>query len=113
MSSFKITPEQVEFYEREGYLLIKHHGFANPADLQKWTQEVMHWPLETGKWMPYLEINTRGEQQIMRTEKFVDYHDGFRSLLCGPEVLTMLKTLTGKVSLGETKVKRKVKRLTV
>ena len=42
----------------------------------------------------------------MRTKKFVDYHNGFRSLLCGPEILTMLKTLTGKVSLGETKTKK-------
>jgi len=104
MSSFNLTPEQINFYETEGYLVIKDHGLVDPADLQKWTDEIMHWPAETGKWMPYNEVNTRGEKQIMRTEKIVDYHDGFRALLCGPEVLNILKSLTGKVSFGNTNV---------
>ncbi|KAI1091277.1 hypothetical protein F5B19DRAFT_493505 [Rostrohypoxylon terebratum] len=46
--------------------------------------------------MPYDEVNTQGERQIMRTEKVVDYHAPLRELLCGDATFSLLKQLTGK-----------------
>jgi 2-aminoethylphosphonate dioxygenase len=90
----------VEQYRRDGYLLLRtaDHNLVNPQDLQRWTREVKEWPAEKGKWMPYHEVNTSGQRQLMRTEKFVDYHDGFEKLLCGQAIAKILKDISGDVS---------------
>lgn len=91
----------VEQYHCEGYLLLRatEHGLVAPSDLQQWTREVREWPAEKGKWMPYHEVNTSGQRQLMRTEKFVDYHDGFNRLLCGDAIAAILKEISGEVSV--------------
>jgi hypothetical protein len=71
---------------------------VSPRDLQAWTGEVRDWPREKDKWMPYDEINAKGERQLMRTENFVDYHDRFRGLLYGEPIGEILKQLSGDVS---------------
>ncbi|KAK6538331.1 hypothetical protein TWF694_011209 [Orbilia ellipsospora] len=104
-----ISANQKEFYEEEGYLVLKNPNLYDISELQLWTQQVLLWPKETGKWMPYYEINEQGEKQLMRTEKIVDYHDGFRGLLCGDTVLSLLKSLIGKdVVLFKDKINYKL-----
>ncbi|KAI0468404.1 hypothetical protein F4859DRAFT_524348 [Xylaria cf. heliscus] len=96
-----LSADQVAFFEREGYLTLRaeEHGLADPSDLARWTDEVFQWPLEKGKWMPYDEINTKGERQIMRTEKITDYHAPLAKLLCGDAAFSIIKQLTGKDAL--------------
>jgi hypothetical protein len=47
--------------------------------------------------MPYDEINIKGERQLMRTERFIDYHPEFKSLVCGEQLAEILKALSGDV----------------
>lgn len=96
-----LTPEQVASYHEEGYLLLRaaEHDLVTPTELKEWTEEVAHWPQERGKWMPYNEINSAGEPQLMRTENFADYHDGFKKLLFGQDLTGLLGQLSGDVSL--------------
>ena len=95
-----LTPEQIASYHAEGYLLLRahEHGLVDPDDLKKWTNEIVAWPRVRGKWMPYDEVNSAGESQLMRTEKFADYHEGFRSLLFESDLAGVLEQLTGDVS---------------
>lgn len=79
---------------------VQEHGLIDPAELKKWTDEVAAWPRVRGKWMPYDEVNSAGEAQLMRTEKFADYHDGFHELLFGPGLTGLLGQLTGDVCAG-------------
>jgi 2-aminoethylphosphonate dioxygenase len=83
-----------------GYPVLRtsEHKLVSPRDLQAWTGEVRDWPREKDKWMPYDEINAKGERQLMRTENFVDYHDRFRGLLYGEPIGEILKQLSGDVS---------------
>ena len=53
--------------------------------------------------LPGERINTKGERQLMRTENFVEYHDGFKDLLCGNSVSGVLAQLAGEVSENETR----------
>ena len=94
-----LSTEQVESFEREGYLVVPRssHNLANLSDLQNWTDEVLNWPLNKGEWMIYDEVKENNERQVMRTEKIVDYHEGWKMLLAGRPVLDMLKTLNGRV----------------
>ncbi|KKK12542.1 hypothetical protein ARAM_003073 [Aspergillus rambellii] len=95
------TPEQIASYHQNGFLLLRQseHGLVNPIELRDWTQQVKSWPREKGKWMPYDEINMNGERQLMRTEKFVDYHAEFKGLVCGEALGNILDTLAGEQML--------------
>ncbi|RAO71614.1 uncharacterized protein BHQ10_007626 [Talaromyces amestolkiae] len=94
---YSLTPAQVESYHRDGFLLLRvgEHKLVNPVELARWTEEVKLWPRVKGKWMPYDEINIKGERQLMRTENFVDYHDGFNKLVCGEALAGILGALAG------------------
>jgi 2-aminoethylphosphonate dioxygenase len=98
---YTLTPSQVESYHRDGFLLLRvgEHKLVDPVKLAKWTEEVKSWPRVKGKWMPYDEINIKGERQLMRTENFVDYHDDFKKLVCGEALAGILGALAGEVCL--------------
>lgn len=98
--TFTLTADQVAQYHEEGFLLVlaSEHGLVNAKDLQRWAGQVQTWPKEKGKWMPYDEINVNGERQLMRTEKFVDYHPEFNAFLRGDGLTNVLKQLSGAAS---------------
>jgi 2-aminoethylphosphonate dioxygenase len=93
-----LSPEQIASYHDEGYLILRtaEHHLVDPAELKEWATEVKGWPKEKG--LPYLEINSQGNQQLLRTEKFVDEHKEFYNFLCGDEMAGLLKQLSGDVS---------------
>ncbi|OJJ62929.1 hypothetical protein ASPSYDRAFT_28542 [Aspergillus sydowii CBS 593.65] len=95
-----LSQEQLTFFHENGYLKLTaaEHGLVTPTQLQQWTHEVRTWPLEKGKWMPYFEVTADGTRQLMRTEKFVDYHDQFRDLVCGDGLGGILAQLAGQES---------------
>lgn len=96
MSGLTLTAAQIEHFDTEGFLILraKEHNLVEPTVLQRWATEVRSYPREQGKWMPYDEITSTGERQIMRTENFADYHDGFGSLLHGSELASILGQVT-------------------
>lgn len=96
MAGLILTDEQIAHFDQEGFLVLRshEHGLIEPDVLQRWTAEVRDLPREHGKWMPYDEITANGERQLMRTENFVDYHEGFTSLLHGEGLTGILKQVT-------------------
>lgn len=100
MASSILTPQQVARFHQEGFLILltQQHGLVDPDELQRWTQEVRSWPKTNGKWMPYEEVNSEGEKQLLRTENFVDYHQNFHDFLCGEKMAALLKEVSGDVS---------------
>ena len=99
MSPYTLNQSQIDQFHEHGYLLLKvsKHKLVDPGTLQQWTSEVRNWPKVNGKWMPYYEVISTGEKQLMRTEKFVDYHDEFEHLLCGADLRNILGQLSGDV----------------
>lgn len=96
---FTLTEQQLAQYRKQGFLVVRdsEHRLVNLEDLQRWTREVHSWPKEKGQWMPYDEININGERQLMRTEKFVDYHPEFNAFLKGEGLTKVLGQLSGAV----------------
>lgn len=96
MAGLILTDEQIDHFDKEGFLVLRshEHGLIDPDVLQQWTAEVRNLPREHGKWMPYDEITSTGERQLMRTENFVDYHEGLASLLHGEALASILKQVT-------------------
>lgn len=97
MSSLQLSQAQLEHFKTQGFLVLraKEHDLVDPATLKDWTQQVRNLPRENGKWMPYDEITSEGERQLMRTENFADYHSGFNGLLNGPELRGLLGQVAG------------------
>lgn len=99
--AFTLTEAQVAQYHKDGFLLVRaaEHRLVSATDLQTWAKQVQTWPRVKGKWMPYDEINVNGERQLMRTEKFVDYHAEFDNFLRGEGLTGVLAQLSGAVSI--------------
>lgn len=96
---YQLTHQQIESFHKDGFLVVKasEHKLVDPQALKQWTEEVESWPKEFGKWMPYEEVTPSGKRQLMRTEKFVDYHAGLQELLCGDALRSTLKQLSDDV----------------
>lgn len=94
-----LSPEQVASYHKNGYLLLRvdEHQLVDPTSLKQWTDEIKAWPRVKGKWMPYDEINMSGERQLMRTERFIDFHPQYKELVCGEKLNGILKAVSGDV----------------
>lgn len=95
----QLSQQQIDQFHKNGFLILRiaEHMLVDPHTLYQWTEEVRSWPKEKGKWMPYEEITSSGKRQLMRTEKFVDYHKGFDELLGGEALLSILSQLSGAV----------------
>jgi 2-aminoethylphosphonate dioxygenase len=104
MSFYQLSPDQLDKFHKDGFLLVEaeKHKLVTGADLPRWANEIHSWPREQGKWMPYDEVNEKGESQLMRTECFVDYHTGLKALLCGDELSIVMRQLADHVSLDPT-----------
>lgn len=97
MSAMTISPDHIARFHQDGFLILRsnEHNLVDPSALQSWALEVRSWPAEKGKWMPYSEVTSNGQRQLMRTENFVDYHPRFTELLCGERLPHILKQLSG------------------
>lgn len=100
-STTTITPSQKTHFDTQGFLILRasEHNAVDPPTLQRWADEVSNLPREAGKWMPYDEITSTGERQIMRTENFAPYHEGFNALLFGATLRSILAQVTGEEML--------------
>lgn len=96
MAALILTEEQIAHFDQEGFLILRahEHRLADPVKLQQWTAEVKDLSREKEKSTPHDEITASGDRQIMRTENFVDYHEGFSSLLNGASIANILKQVT-------------------
>lgn len=90
-----ITADQHASFARDGYLILR--DVLAPAEttaLQTWAQEVHDFPrTDSVPWMPYEEVNARGERVLCRTENFANSHAGFDALLRGPKIVGILDQL--------------------
>lgn len=96
MSEYTLTEQQVAQFDEDGFLVIRarEHNLIDPTVLQTWADEVRELPRDHDKWMPYDETLPDGRKQIMRTENFVDYHEGLATLLKGKPLGSILKQVT-------------------
>ncbi|KAL7904830.1 hypothetical protein GGI35DRAFT_472039 [Trichoderma velutinum] len=93
-----LSAEQVAFFKANGYLIVPDIlNDAETVEVQKWAQEVHDWtPTAESQFMPYEEINSRGETVLCRTENYADSHEGFNGLLRGEKLLGLLEELSGE-----------------
>lgn len=84
-----LTEEQIQAFERDGYLLVR--GLYDAEEMQlisKWTDEVGEYPEAPGKYMMYFEQSqlAPGERILNRMEDIDSYHAGFSELFNGDKM---------------------------
>ena len=71
----------VAHFTRFGWVLLELLDPDQVDELRRWVDEVAGWADDDGEWLHYREM-TDGGPKLCRTENFVPFHDGLRSLLC-------------------------------
>ena len=75
----------VQHFVAEGWLLTRSHD--DVVAVVAWVEEVAAWP-DDGPWLHHRELTDVGPQ-LCRTENFVPFHEGLRTLLTsGPMLAT-------------------------
>ena len=83
----------VAHFAEHGWLLTRGHDVVD--SVVAWVEEVAAWPDEAGEWLHHRELTDAGPQ-LCRTENFVPFHDGLRSLLTTGPMLATASALLGE-----------------
>lgn len=94
----KLTPEQLQFWQYNSYLLIKGLFASRARDLSHWINEVLSWrPMEgidDSKWLTDYEVDN--PKQLARRENFVPFHPNLAGILMGEEVTGIVSQFIGE-----------------
>lgn len=82
-------------FARLGWVLTRPLDADGVAQLRAWVQDVASWPDDGGAWLHYRELTDRGPT-LCRTENFVPFHEGLRSLLTTGPLLDQASALLGE-----------------
>jgi len=97
------TEEQLDFWNRNGYLVVRAEEWASPEVVRKlieWTDELATWPETPGKWMMYFSESLKDKSKILhRIENFFDYHEGYNHTFNSESFLAAVSQLFGEQAL--------------
>jgi 2-aminoethylphosphonate dioxygenase len=103
-----LTPDAISSFEKNGWLLVQTLDENGVGRLQRWVDEVAAWPETEGRWLHYREMTDTGPA-LCRTENFVPFHPGLRSLLTAGALLdTASALLTEPAVLYKEKINYKL-----
>lgn len=90
-----LKPLLITSFQNDGYILLKKWLSQDQTySLQDMVEQIREWPIAPDSdFMPYHEINSRGETVLSRTENFADYHPGLEVLLSGETLRLPLEDL--------------------
>jgi hypothetical protein len=93
-----LTPEQVETFHHDGFLVARGmYGAAEMQQIARWTDEIGAWPETPGRHMMYFEESQRDGSRILnRMENFYPYHQGFRELFDAAKMRASVGQLFGE-----------------
>jgi hypothetical protein len=103
-----VDAHALEQFRRDGWLLTRLLDDAGARRLQSWVDEVASWDPAGGDWLHHHELTDLGPV-LCRSENFVPFHDGLRSLLtAGPMIETASALLGERAVLYKEKINYKL-----
>ena len=93
-----LTDRQVEDFHRDGFLVCRGlFDAAEVSDLLRWTDEVMAYPEQPGKYMMYFEQSSLNSARILnRMEDIEPYHERFSRVFNGDKLKGSCTRLFGE-----------------
>ncbi len=89
-----LDADAISWFEARGWVLTETLDPPAAVTLASWVDEVMAWP-DDGEWLHYREQTDAGPR-LCRTENFVPFHSGLRSLLSGGPMVAAAGALLGE-----------------
>ena len=84
-----------EHFRTHGWVLTRVLDAQAAETLRAWVDDVSSWPDDGGEWLHYREMTADGPK-LSRTENFVPFHEGLRSLLTGGPMVATASALLGE-----------------
>lgn len=116
MSKFSLTSEQIQFYQREGYLVVP--SLFSREDLRRvddTIREITRQALAAGDFSKILELEpepVNGERVPRRIYNPFEQHETFRALATDPRLLDKIESLIGPhIALQHSKLNMKPARV--
>ena len=81
-------------YEHHGWVLIDTFSPTQVEQIRAWVDEIAGWPDDAGDHLHYREMTDFGSK-LCRTENFVPFHPGMRSLLTEGRMVAIATALLG------------------
>lgn len=82
-------------FDQHGWVLTRTLDADGVERLRSWVDEIAAWPDDDGEWMHYREMTDDGPK-LCRTENFIPFHQGLRSLITGDAMVEMASALLGE-----------------
>jgi hypothetical protein len=90
-----ITGELVDHFREYGWVVVDELDPAVKHALPGWVDEVAAWPAGEGEWLQHYEGTDAGPM-LCRSENFVPFHDGLRTMLCSGALVEVASALLGE-----------------
>jgi hypothetical protein len=90
-----ITGELVDHFREYGWVVVDELDPAVKHALPGWIDEVASWPAGEGEWLQHYEGTDAGPM-LCRSENFVPFHDGLRTMLCSGALVEVASALLGE-----------------
>src|SRR4051812_48043669 len=84
-----------EHFLTHGWVLTRVLDAKAAETLRAWVDDVSSWPDDAGEWLHYREMTDDGPK-LCRTDNFVPFHEGLRSLLTGGPMVATASALLGE-----------------
>ncbi|MGB3410720.1 MAG: phytanoyl-CoA dioxygenase family protein [Microthrixaceae bacterium] len=89
-----LSREEVDHFNRTGWLLTETLDSHGVTELQEWADEIAAWPVAGEGWMQHYEMTDRGER-LCRSENLIPFHEGLRRLLTTGAMVDVASGLIG------------------
>jgi hypothetical protein len=99
MRSAYFSPKNLSDFKRDGFLVVRQmYTPAEMARISGWIDEIVAWPPRAGKEMKYLEesLLKQGRKILSRVEKFVEFHEGLKTLALEDKMTGRIAELLGE-----------------
>lgn len=93
----KLSKEHYQFWKANSYLIFPGLYTNLSHEIDKWVDEIAHWPLDMSKWLSFFEMED--PQKLSRIENFIPYHAKLAQVINGFKVMTIVDQLMGEPAI--------------
>jgi hypothetical protein len=100
-------PAAVDHFTEHGWVLTRDLDPDEIATVRAWVDDVASWPIGGGDWLHHQEMTDNGPQ-LCRSENFIPFHEGLRTLLAARMAATASLLLREPAVLYKEKINYKL-----
>lgn len=97
MRKIELDKEQIQFWKRNSYIILKGFFAKQADDISGWIEEISGWPENMSRHLNFYEMHNPSE--LSRIENFVPFHSSLGTILNSDEILGLVGQLMGEEAI--------------